>query len=284
MKIVCPVAGLGGEYGAFTYIVPVEDEKIRMNISGDLQGKICLLTGSTGGLGLEIAKSLAKRGAEIILHYHSNKEKIDELISEIRKYPVSIHAVQADFSNNEEVKGLIESVKENFNKIDYVIHSAAITGGLSKASEVSLETMQDVLQVNQFSAVEITIELMDITKDTVLYIGSVAEDAQFSGSSSYIQAKKGLHGFAVSISDELRRNGIRSIYYMPGTVEGGMSEQLTKAQTDAAKLASNQFTDVSSEEIAERIVKSLYKLKVLQVSDSYEKELLVRRDTYKWND
>jgi len=281
-KLVSPVAGLGGEYGAFSYIVPEKTNGKGINVSNDLKGKTTLLTGSTGGFGLEIAKSLAKRGSNLILQYNSNDQKAEALKKELSAFNIKTELVKADFSKHEEVEKLIEFVKANYKSIDYLMHTAAVTGGLSRASEVNMDTMQKVLQVNQFSAVALTKGLKDIVKDTILYTGSVAEDGQFSGSSSYVQAKKGLHGFAGSFAGEAKSMGLRSVYYMPGTVDGGMAGQLSEEQINAALFASNQSKRVSTEEIAERMVNSLYKLKVVQVTDTYEGALLVRRDTYKW--
>ena len=63
-------------------------------ISIDLSGKTALITGATGQLGRVMAKTLAKAGADIILHYHKNEEKANALAEEIRlafaalSYPV----------------------------------------------------------------------------------------------------------------------------------------------------------------------------------------------------
>lgn len=179
---------------------------------------------------------------------------------------------------------MIEHIKTNYPSIDYLIHASAITGGLSKASEVDLDVMRNVLQVNQFSPIALTKGLKDILRKTVIYLGSVAEDAQFSGSSSYVQSKRGLHGFAGSFAGELKSMDIRSVYYMPGTVKAGMAGQLNDEQLQQAMFSTNQKKTVTASEIAERIVKSLYILKTLDVTDTYEGLLLVRRDMYKWNE
>ena len=57
-------------------------------ITIDLSGKTALVTGSTGQLGRVMARTLAKAGADMILHYHTNKEAAERLADEIRAYGV----------------------------------------------------------------------------------------------------------------------------------------------------------------------------------------------------
>ena len=75
-------------------------------------------------------------------------------------------------------------------------------------------------------------------------------------------------------------SGLRSIYYMPGIISGGMAEELDEKAISTVKMNIMQDEDVSLEEAAERVAKSLYIPKVLKVRDSYEGALLVRRDGY----
>lgn len=114
-----------------------------------------------------------------------------------------------------------------------------------------------------------------------MYVGSVAEDAQFSGSSSYVSSKRALHGFAASFAFEAASAGIRSLYYMPGLVDSGMVNVLNKKQIATSMQSIGQEKLVPAGEIAERIAQSLYIAKVPQVHDLYEGILLVRRDGYR---
>lgn len=281
MKILSASAGVGGVFGAFTYVVPKDiiKEKATIN-SHDLSGKIALVTGCTGGIGFEISKKLAQKNCNLILQYASDDVKANKLEAEIKKFPIQYQFIKSDFSDSVAVDNLILLMKENYKKIDYLVHTAAISGGLAKATDVSDSTLKKVSQVNQFAPVEITKKLKEIIASVIFYTGSVAEDAQFSGSSPYVQSKKGLHGFAASFAHEARSAGIRSLYYMPGLVSGGMANELEAKHIADAKMLINQDENISLNDIAERMVKSLYIPKVLNVIDSYEGALLVRRDGY----
>lgn len=285
MKILSPAAGVGGEYGAFSYIVPGETEKSNNFItisSTELTGKTALITGATGALGSEIAKALGKRGCELILHYNSNNSKAKELEKELQTKDISYTFFKADLSNQTEVNEFISTIKDKYQRINYLVHTAAITGSLSRASEVSHEELSEVLQINQFSAVAITKGLKDRISEqgTILYTGSVAEIAQFNGSSAYVASKKGLHGFAASFAGEARSAGIRSIYYMIGLFNGGMTDKLNPKQIDAVMTSINQEQIENAEAIAEKIVRSLYIPKVINTTDIDEGVLVVRKDGF----
>ena len=121
---------------------------------------------------------------------------------------------------------------------------------------------------------------MPKVKESILYLGSAAEDAQFQGSSAYVASKKALHGYAASISGEAFSKNIRSIYFMPGVVEGGMTKQLNDKQIFNAMQSINQAQIISPKVLADKIVKSLYLLKVTEVKESFENMLTVRRFRY----
>lgn len=288
MKILTSTAGLGGENGAFTYLVPqeaqtIKKQKSKIDINNDLRGKKALLTGSTGGLGQCIALQLAKRGCSLILHYNSNHKKAKSLHEKLKKYKVDIDLIQFNYENKHALDTFIQQVQSRHTSIDYLIHTVAITGAVLRAGKIPDEEMRKVTQINQLMPVEITKKLKSILTDTILYVGSVAEDAQFSGSSLYVASKKAFHGFAAAFSREAKAAGIRSVYYMPGLINSGMVNVLNDKQINAAMVGINQVALIEPDDIAQRIVKSLYLPKVTKVFDSYEQALLVRRDGYRFD-
>ncbi len=281
MKIHTATAGLGGEFGAFTYIVP-ENSRLKTPRVNPFHGNIVFVTGTTGGLGSEVAKNLAGKGAELILHYNSNDEKMHALGGELDRMNAKYSFVKSDFSNPEDVKKMLDYMNQKYDRIDYLVHTAAITGSLNRAGDVTDAEVRKVAQVNQLAPVMITKALIEKVKKAILYTGSVAEDAQFSGSSSYVSSKQGLHGFAASFAGEAHSLGIRSIYYMIGVMDGGMAEILTKEQIKKVMMSIGQKKLYSPEVTAERVANSLIRPKIMNTYDTTEGVLLVRRDGYKW--
>ncbi len=279
-KIITATAGLGGENGAFTYVVP--DKKPQKTKFLHLKDKVALVTGASGGIGEAVAMELASRGTNIILHYFSNEVKANQLAAKIEKqWDVKVDLIRANFAKEDELKAMTQELKSKYSQIDYLIHTAATTGTLGRASEIQSKEFNLVMQINQFSPIELTKQLFPILQKTILYVGSVAEDAEFPGSVSYVASKRGLHGFAGSFAAEALQKGIRSIYYMPGMVDGGMAKYLDQQQRNATMMAIGQKEATPLNVIASRIVNSLYIPKVQGTYSSYEDVLTVRRDSYR---
>ena len=279
-KILTSVTGLGGEFGGFTYIVPKRIAKFETK--AELQNKTILITGSTGGLGSEIAKLAAQKGANLILHYNSNENKINELKSYLlEKYNTKAILIKADFSKQENINNFISEIEKNNIKINYLINTHAITGELNKATKVTSKEFENVLDANYQSIKQICKKLKDHVSDCLLITGSVAEEAQFPGSSAYVASKRALRAFAINFANEIYENKrTRCIYYIPGIIDSGMVDKLDKSQQLASMQLVRQQNIIKVSDIANRVLKSVYRLKVSNVRINYEANLKIIKDGY----
>ncbi len=278
-KLISAVAGLGGEFGGFAYIVP--DEIPKNTPQKELQGKRFLITGATGAIGNRIATFAAEQGADLILHYNSNTEFAENLKANITEtYSVKVDLWKADLSDSENIKAFIDRVKNDNIELDYLINTHAITGGLSKASKVSDEEFVRVLSANYQSIKNLCDGLIDIVKEAVLITGSVGEDAQFPGSASYVSSKRALRGYAVNLASELYERRVNCIYYLPGLINDGMIAKLDSKQVLASIMSVGQAELVECDDIALRMLKSVCRLKIADIRMSYESKLKVIKDGY----
>jgi 3-oxoacyl-[acyl-carrier-protein] synthase III/short-subunit dehydrogenase len=280
MKLVTAVCGLGGEFGGFTYVVPKKIEKPKKRKS--LTGKLALVTGATGGLGQEVVKLLADEGCELILQYNSNVNKATELEKYVKTTGVKYRIIRCNFQNPDEVNAFMKQVNADYENINYLVHTSAITGSLSRATDVSERELAKGMQINTLAICNITDSLAKKVKDTVLVVGSVAEDALFSGSSTYVASKRALHSYVAGVARSFHKQNVKTIYYMLGLLSAGMVEKLNPKQQLAAMMSINQQRLLPAQEVADRIVRSLYRPKVANVHHSWEGDLIVRRDGYKW--
>ncbi len=278
MKIITATTGLGGETGAFSYIVP-KSNKINTKKRNDLSGKTALITGCSGGLGSIIAKKMAEKGCRVLMHYNSNTEKAEKLLSELPNKELNHKIIKANFADAEQVKSLAETVKSETEKLNYLVHTVAITGSLLKASEVSNEEMQEVETVNHLNPALLTELLTPILTETVLFTGSIAQDAQFAGSSAYVASKRGLFGFASAYAQQQYTN-LKCVFYIPAIINTGMTNVLNNSQIRASMGAVGQTELIQPEQIAERMVKLLYIPKVANVRLEYQGVLTVCKDGY----
>ncbi|MCF0206509.1 MAG: SDR family NAD(P)-dependent oxidoreductase, partial [Bacteroidales bacterium] len=278
-KILTAVAGLGGEFGGFAYIVP--PKKSIFSPSLELQGKTMMLTGASGGIGRQIAVSAAKKGADLILLYNSNDVVINELRKNIEtEYGTKVSVEKLNLSDASQVDAMVSSVSEKYGKVDYLVVTHAVTGSLSRATKVSNLEYQEVERINYESVSYLCRSMRDFVSESVLITGSVGEDAQFAGSAPYVMSKRSLRGFARNFANEIYLKGVKCVYYLPGLIDAGMLSKLDETQINASLAAVNQSELTRAEDIAERMVLSVCRLKVQNVRISFEEKLTVIKDVY----
>lgn len=280
-KLLTAVAGLGGEFGGFTYINC--NNSISIKTKNEMEGKTVLITGASGSLGQTIAYNIAKKSANLILLYNSSKDKINTLSEKIKAdfSNISITTIQCDFSNNEEIITVGEKIKANYQKINYVVFTHASTGTLSKASKVELSEFTLINQINYRSIKTLLSSISDLIDDAVLITGSVGEEAQFPGSSSYVASKRALRGFAYKFASEIYdKKRVKTIYYLPGLIDSGMVDKLDERQQLEAMSSIEQSKLINVNDIATRMINSLLHIKVADVKISLEHNLIVIRDGF----
>ncbi len=278
MKILSSVAGVGGKYGAFSYLVPERhQDKASVLHQKDLAGKTCLITGSTGALGTEIALEMGKRGATLLLHYAHNTKAAKKLADKVKKHSGKAMCFRADFTKKEDINALADAIQSKTDKLHYLVHAAGISENLNKQA---IPGEDKIMQVNCFAPLEISKKLLPLLQETVLYIGTAAEDIPIAGFPGFTASKACLHGAAGSAAGEFISKGIRTIYYMAALLDKGTSKNIPPKEAFNFMLKNGQETPVPVKETAYRIVSSLYIPKVLCVQNSYEGPMVVRRDGY----
>ena len=89
-----------------------------------LNNKVAIVTGSSRGIGAQIAITLAEAGASVVINYSSNQKPADKVVSEIKANGGSAIAIKADISSPEEVKLMFDSAISQFGKINILINNA----------------------------------------------------------------------------------------------------------------------------------------------------------------
>ena len=259
MKILSAMAGVGGSYGAFTYVVPKQTTTSVLDVyENDLKGKTVLVLGSSGHLGKAISKELLSRGANLILHYNSNTPKIPEVSNKIEW-------LKADFTKQQDIDKLVSYLHNK--PVHYAIHAA---------SSITYHH-----KVNYLTALEVFKNLLLLKPECILIMGHAAEDQQITDMSEYLGSVRALHGAMASASGEFFSKGVRLVYYMPGLTSGGITLNIDAKQNFRFRMSVGQSETLQVENVARKIIKSLYIPKVANVQNSYENTMVVRRDGYK---
>ena len=109
--------------------------------------KVAIITGSTAGIGLAVAKTLANAGVSVVLNGRT-RERLKAAEDEIRQSGGKVLAVQADASNPEEIRRIVAETKQHFGRIDVLINNAATIGVGYAVENMPLEIWDDVMKTN----------------------------------------------------------------------------------------------------------------------------------------
>ncbi|MFH6983580.1 SDR family oxidoreductase [Marinoscillum luteum] len=113
----------------------------------NLNQKVALVTGSSRGIGAQVAKELAKAGAKVVVNYAGSKGAADEVVNSIKSQGGDAIAIQADVSDQKQVTQLFDAAIDHYGKIDILINNAGVV--LYKLiKDTSDEDLSRILDVN----------------------------------------------------------------------------------------------------------------------------------------
>lgn len=194
-----------------------------------LEGKVAIITGATRGIGKGIAEVFAKNGADVAFTYVSSEEKAKAVEEELKSYGVKAKGYKSDAAEYAAAEEFVNSVVEDFGKIDAIVNNAGITrdGLLMRMSEENWDT---VINVNLKSVFNITkAALRTLLKQrygSIINMSSVVGREGNPGQSNYAASKAGIVGFTKSIAQELGSRNIRCNAIAPGFIETEMTAEL----------------------------------------------------------
>ena len=214
-----------------------------------LQGKNCLITGATGGLGKEIAKEFAKNDCNLFLTGRNN-EKLNTIKNELEnsKNKIKIDFEDADLSDVDEIQKLIEKVKSTFTNIDILVNCAGVFP-VKSLSDSTVEDFEKCFSVNVKAAFVLCKEFSQgmITKKwgRIVNIASSSAYAGFKNTSIYCSSKHALLGLSRSLHSELKEHNVRTLCVSPSSIKTSMGKSV---------IGQNYETFLNPNEIAELIV------------------------------
>ncbi|MBQ9042057.1 MAG: SDR family oxidoreductase [Eggerthellaceae bacterium] len=120
----------------------------------DLSGQVAIVTGASGGLGVQMAKALANQGAKIVVMAR-RQEKIDAVAAEIaEEFGVETLAIRCDITDTDNVEAAIDEVLEKCGRIDIVINNAG-TGAVAPAEDITDEQFDHEMQIDLFGTFKV---------------------------------------------------------------------------------------------------------------------------------
>ncbi|MBM7710378.1 3-oxoacyl-[acyl-carrier-protein] reductase [Enterococcus lemanii] len=228
----------------------------------ELQGKVAFVTGSTRGIGLEIAKAFAKEGANIVLNGRS--EIAAELIQEIESYGVKCIGVSGDISDFDQASKMIKETEENLGPVGILINNAGITND-KLMLRMTADDFDKVLKINLVGTFNMTQhvlkKMLKQREGAIINLSSVSGLIGNVGQANYAASKAGVVGFTKSVAREVAPRGITCNAIAPGFI-----------QTD--------MTDVLSDKIKEQVTQNIPMQRFGQVDDVAQTAIFLAKNSY----
>ncbi len=200
--------------------------------------KVALITGSSRGIGKQIAIKFAKEGYNIVLNYVNKSEEVDKTIEEIKSLGVEVLEAQGDVSNFEESEKIVELAIEKFGQIDVLVNNAGITRD-TLIMRMKPEDFSKVINVNLVGTFNITKNvvpyMMKKRQGRIINISSVVGISGNAGQCNYAASKAGIIGFTKSLAKELASRNILVNAVAPGFIETSMTDVLQESVKESIK-------------------------------------------------
>jgi len=197
-------------------------------------GKVAVVTGGSRGIGLAIARAFVERGASVLITGTKEKRLADasrELESAARGGSVIAHL--GDVRKYDDVERMLNAAASRFGGIDVLVNNAGV-GVFAPVSEMSVQQWHDVIETNLTGVFYCCHAALPHLRARgggwIINISSLAGKNAFPDGAAYCASKSGLNAFSESLMQEVRHDGIRVAYVMPGSVNTGFSGQQPSGQ------------------------------------------------------
>ena len=188
--------------------------------------KRAIIFGATGGIGTEIASSLAKNGWSLYIHFDKNKKLAQKIQAKFeKKYPKQdFFLLKLSFLTEDKE---LQKIIQNLFPVNAVIFAQGITN-YDFLSKQTLNTIENIMQINLIAPIKLTNLLEPVLlkqeHSRIIYLGSVYGQQGSALESVYSASKGGISRFAQAYAREVAASGLTVNVLAPGAVQTSMNE------------------------------------------------------------
>jgi 3-hydroxybutyrate dehydrogenase len=225
-----------------------------------LKGKVALVTGSTSGIGLGVAKCLAAQGAHLVLNGFGDAEGPKaEVAAAGKAHGIRVGYHGADMSKPADIEAMMAYATKEFGGVDILVNNAGIQH-VANVEDFPVEKWDAIIAINLSSAFHTTRLVMPAMKQKnwgrIINIASAHGLVASAQKSAYVAAKHGIVGFTKATALESATSGVTVNAICPGWVltplvqkqidaraaQNGLSQEQAKRELLGEKQPSLQFT------------------------------------------
>lgn len=229
----------------------------------DIKGKVAVVTGASGGIGLATAKLLSSKGAKLALVARS-KEKLNQLAKEL---PDSI-AIFADLSKVEDIKRMTKEAYEHFGRIDILVNNAG-QGYDAPIEKIDVDTFRCIIDLDFLGPVVAMQQVIPIMRrhggGSIMNVSSGLALMYLPGMSIYASLKRALSHISLTAREELKEDKISVSVVYPYITSTDFEENTIKAEPrkwentdeDEEGGGGSTFKADTAEYVAQKIVEGI---------------------------
>ena len=203
-----------------------------------LTGKIAVVTGASRGIGKEIAKTLAAKGATVVVNYNGSAAKAEETVKEIEALGGKAEALQCNVSEYDKAAEMMEYVVKTYGRVDILVNNAGITRDnlLMKMSEEDFDAVLNTNLKGAFNCIKhISRQMLKQKSGHIVNISSVSGVMGNAGQVNYSASKAGVIGMTKAVAREMASRGITCNAVAPGFIQTDMTDVLSDEVKDKIK-------------------------------------------------
>ncbi len=196
---------------------------------GRFDGKTAVVTGASRGIGRTVALRLASEGAKVVVNYSGSQDKAETVAAEIRSAGGEALVIQANVSDADQVKAMMDETIKHFRSIDILVNNAGITRD-NLLMRMKEDEWDDVLSINLkgvfLCTKAVTRQMMRQRSGRIVNLASVVGVVGNVGQANYVAAKAGVIGLTKTTARELAARNILVNAVAPGFITTDMTDEL----------------------------------------------------------
>ena len=204
-----------------------------------LKGKTALITGSTSGIGLGIARALAGEGVNIVINGFGTPDEISRVEGELKRHNIRTLYHGADMSQPAAIEAMIGATESAFGRVDILVNNAGIQH-VAPVESFPVDRWDAIIAINLSSAFHTTRLVLPKMKQRnwgrIINVASVHGLVASAEKSAYVAAKHGVVGLTKAVALETAQTGVTCNAICPGWVLTPLVQQQVDARAARDKL------------------------------------------------